>query len=68
MPILESHHEADNSSSDVVNPDAGQYDESLAGKLVREVGLLSQMPGAALQSAVETLQDPWDLAMKFGVA
>lgn len=68
MPILESNHEANNSSSDVVNHDAGQYDESLAGKLVREVGLLSQMPGAALQSAVETLQDPLDLAMKFGVA
>ncbi|MDQ5935360.1 MAG: hypothetical protein QG574_2666 [Cyanobacteriota bacterium erpe_2018_sw_21hr_WHONDRS-SW48-000092_B_bin.40] len=64
MPILESHHEANNSNSDVVNHDAGQYDESLAGKLVREVGLLSQMPGAALQSAVETLNDPGDLALK----
>lgn len=64
MPILESHHEANNSSSDVVNPDAGQYDESLAGKLSREVGLLSQMPGAALQAAVETLNDPGDLALK----
>ncbi len=68
MPILESHHEANNSSSDVVNHDAGHYDESLAGKLSREVGLLSQMPGAALQAAVETLQDPLDLALKFGMA
>ncbi|MFA6208913.1 MAG: hypothetical protein WCT03_25965, partial [Candidatus Obscuribacterales bacterium] len=68
MPILESDMQANNSSSDVVNHDAGQYDESLAGKLSREVGLLAQMPGAALQAAVETLQDPGDLALKLGAA
>ncbi|CAN5283573.1 hypothetical protein BH11CYA1_BH11CYA1_37970 [soil metagenome] len=72
MPILRHH---DISQEPAVKPNAVEQptsetvvDESLAGKLNREFGLLAQLPMGALAAAQERLNHPVDLAIELGVA
>ncbi len=69
MPILR-HFDISQEKVNDTQPieQATPADESLAGKLNREFGLLAQLPGGAVAAVQDRLNHPIDLAIEFGVA